>query len=65
LPKESNVRLTIYNVLGQEVRTLVNETEQAGYKSVSFDGSSLASGVYFYRLAAGSFTDVKKMLLIK
>jgi hypothetical protein len=65
LPKESFVRLTIYNVLGQEVRTLVNETEQAGFKSAVFDGSSLASGVYFYRIVAGAFTDVKKMILIK
>jgi hypothetical protein len=65
LPKASFVHLSIFNVLGQEVRVLVNETEQAGYKSISFDGGNLASGMYFYRISAGSFTDVKKMILIK
>jgi hypothetical protein len=65
LPKESFVKVTLYNALGQEIRTLVNETEQAGYKSVSFDGSSLASGTYFYRISAGAFTDVKKLVLLK
>ncbi|MFI5253604.1 MAG: T9SS type A sorting domain-containing protein [Bacteroidota bacterium] len=65
LPKESQVMLRVYNILGQEVATLVNEMEQPGYKSVSFDARSLPSGVYFYRLNAGSFTDIKKMLLIK
>jgi hypothetical protein len=65
LPVESFVHLAIYNVLGQEVRTLVNETEQAGYRSVSVDGSNLPSGMYFYRIQAGGYTDVKKMLLLK
>jgi hypothetical protein len=65
LPKTSFVRLTVFNILGQEVRTLVNQTEQAGYKSVSFDGSTLASGMYFYKLTAGGFSDVKKMVLLK
>jgi photosystem II stability/assembly factor-like uncharacterized protein len=65
LPKESFVHLSIFNILGQEMRTVVNETEQAGYKSVSFDGSDLASGMYFYRITAGSFMDVKKLILLK
>ncbi|MFI5252839.1 MAG: T9SS type A sorting domain-containing protein [Bacteroidota bacterium] len=65
LPSEAFVRLSIYNVLGQEVRTLVNKPEVAGYKSVQFDASNFSSGIYIYRLTAGTFTDVKKMLLIR
>ena len=65
LPKESYVRLSIYNVLGQEVRNLVDQIEQPGYQSVSFDGSNLPSGMYFYRITSGSFKDVKKMVLLK
>jgi hypothetical protein len=65
LPTESFVHLSLFNVLGQEVRTLVNQREQAGDKSVSIDGSGLASGMYFYELTAGNFTDVKKMVLLK
>jgi hypothetical protein len=65
LPKESVVRLAVFNVLGQQVRALVNQTEQAGYKSVQFDGSNLPSGIYFYRITAGAFEDVKRMVLIK
>jgi hypothetical protein len=65
LAEETHVTLSIYNVLGQRVRLLVNGMEQAGYKSASFDGSKIASGVYFYRIAASSFSDVKKMALIR
>jgi hypothetical protein len=65
LPTESFVRLSVFNLLGQQVRTLVNKTETAGYKSVQFDGSNLASGLYFYCVSAGTFTDVKKMLLVR
>ena len=66
LPVSSTVTLRIYNVLGQEVKSLVNgEFQEAGFKTVSFDASSLSSGVYFYRMQAGGFTDIKKMLLVK
>lgn len=65
LPKESSVKLTVYNVLGQLVVTLVNETEPAGYKSVTFNGNNFPSGLYFYRLTAGTFSDTKKMMLVK
>ena len=65
LPEESFVRLSIYNILGQEVRTLVNQTEQPGYKSVRFDASTMPSGIYIYRLTAGTFTDIKKMIILK
>ena len=65
LPKESNVTLKIYNILGEEVTTLVNKTMPAGHQVVTFDASRLASGMYIYRIQAGSFVQVKKMLLMK
>ncbi|MBI1803866.1 MAG: T9SS type A sorting domain-containing protein [Ignavibacteriae bacterium] len=65
LPEDSHVRLRIYNVLGQEVMRLVDEMQQAGFKSATFDASSLSSGMYFYRLEAGHFTEIKKMILLK
>jgi hypothetical protein len=65
LPVSEHVKLSVYNMLGEEVATLLNETEGAGYKSVSFDASGLPSGIYIYRISAGSFTDQKKFLLIK
>jgi hypothetical protein len=58
-------RLTIYDITGKEIQTLVNESLQPGSYEVTFDGSNLPSGVYFYKLTAGSFTETKKMLMIK
>jgi hypothetical protein len=65
LPVDGKVLLKIYNTLGQEVKTLVDEVQEAGFKTVSFDAGNLPSGVYFYRLQANKFSDVKKMLLLK
>jgi Tfp pilus assembly protein PilZ len=65
LPASEYVTLRVYNMLGQEVKTLVNEVQEAGYKSVSFNASRLPSGVYTYKLTAGTFTEVKKMVLLK
>jgi hypothetical protein len=65
LPKAAQVRLTVYNVLGQEVATLVNGNLTAGIHSVNFDGSRLASGVYLYKIAAGDFVSTRKMVLLK
>jgi hypothetical protein len=65
LPVSGQTTLKIFNVLGQEVRTLVNDTQIAGKYSVRFDASTLSSGVYFYRLVAGEFREVKRMLLLK
>jgi hypothetical protein len=65
LPQAARVSLKIYNLLGQEVRTLVDEVQQPGTYRARFDGTSVASGLYFYRLRAGDFTQVKKMLLVK
>ena len=65
LPVASDVRLVIYDLLGREVATLVNERRSAGSYRDSFDASGLASGVYFYRLTAGSFVQTKKMLMLR
>lgn len=65
LPVRSDARLTVYNVAGQEVATLVDETMNAGQHNVTFDASSLSSGVYFYKLQAGDFTATQKMVLMK
>jgi len=65
LPNNGNVKITVYDAIGSEVSTLVNETQSAGNHSISFNASSFPSGVYFYRLNAGSFVSVKKMMLIK
>jgi hypothetical protein len=65
LPKNSDVKLVVYDILGKEVTTLVNDHRTAGTHSVEFNASNLASGVYLYRIEAGDFRDVKKMMLIK
>ena len=57
--------LKVYNILGNEVATLVNEWKEAGNYSIEFDASKLASGTYFYRLTIGNFSEVRKMILIK
>ena len=59
------VRLKVLDILGREVATLVNEEQKAGRKSVQWNASNVASGVYYYRLDAGSFTSVKKLLLLR
>ena len=65
LPKSGNVTLSVYNMLGQEVKVLINEFQQAGTYDVKFDASEFSSGVYFYKIQSGSFTDTKKMTLVK
>jgi len=65
LPMAGDVELTVYNILGQRVATLVNDHKQAGHHKVTFDAGNLASGVYFYRIRAGEFTDTRKLTLIK
>ena len=65
IPKSSQVELSVYNVLGQKVATLVNEIMTAGSHAMTFDASNLASGVYLYRLQAAGLSVTKKMLLVK
>jgi flagellar hook assembly protein FlgD len=70
LPKQSRVTLTIYNALGQEVAQLADEIQDAGYHQMRWNGTNrsglpVSTGVYFYRLRAEGFVDIKKMLLVK
>jgi len=75
IPEKGNVRLSVFNILGEEIKVLLNEEKETGYHSVDFNASDLpsgvsarggyASGVYFYQLKAQSFIETKKMLLIK
>ena len=65
IPKSANVELKIYNVLGQEVKSLVNGFMNAGFHSVLFDASPFSSGIYFYKMKTDSYVDTKKMILIK
>ena len=66
LPKNNQVTLVIYDILGQEIIRLVNnDFKQAGRYTVEFNGQNYASGVYFYRIEAGSFVVSKKMVLVK
>ena len=65
IPEISKIQLTLFNLLGEEIITLVNDEKSAGNYSVDFNASSLPSGVYFYQLKAGEFIQIKKMILIK
>lgn len=65
IPQKGLVTVKVFDVTGKLVKTLVNETMEAGSNSILFDASSLASGVYFYNIVSGGFTDTKKMILVK
>jgi hypothetical protein len=65
IPKAGNVKLTVFDVLGRDVAVLVNEFKTAGSYTIEFNASEFSSGVYFYRIEAGDFKDVKKMTLVK
>ena len=65
LPKAAHVTLRVFDILGREVATLVNADQEAGFKSISFDAGAFASGVYLYKVEAGTFIDVKKMVVLK
>jgi len=59
------MKITVYNALGKEITTLVNENQNPGNYQIEFDGSNLSSGIYFYKLTTSDFSDVKKMTLLK
>lgn len=65
LPVNTKVSLKVYDIMGREVTTLVNEFKPAGYYTATFDGSNLATGIYIYKLKAGDFEKVKKLALVK
>ena len=65
IPKSSSVKITVYDSRGREVETLVNENKPAGNYTVNFNASVYASGAYFYKITAGEFSEVKRMMLIK
>jgi len=65
LEEKINVELSIYNILGEKIRTLFNDEMNSGQYKIVFDGSNLASGIYFYRIQAGKFLQTKKMILMK
>jgi formylmethanofuran dehydrogenase subunit A len=62
---QSLVKLAVYDILGRQIKILVNELKQPGNYEVTFDAGNIATGVYFYKLEAGDFVDVKKMVLMK
>jgi len=65
LPAEGDVKLEVYNLFGQKVATLVDGRQQAGYRSVNWDASEISSGLYFYKLTVGDFTETRRMMLVK
>jgi subtilisin-like proprotein convertase family protein len=65
IPDNSNVKLSVFDMLGREVKVLLNENKVAGSYSVDFDAAELSSGTYFYKITAGKYSDIKKMVVLK
>jgi len=65
IPERSNVSVKVYNITGKELAELVNGVKEAGAHNINFNASKLSSGVYFYKVTAGKFSSVRKMILIK
>ena len=65
LPQKAHVRLEVYNILGERIALLLDMTQEAGYHEALFDGHNLASGLYFYRIRANDFVQVRKLLLLR
>ncbi|NLT51934.1 MAG: T9SS type A sorting domain-containing protein [Ignavibacteria bacterium] len=65
IPAESNVEIKVYNILGMEVATLLNEHKTAGTHNVEFNANALSSGIYFYKITSGNFSAIKKMTLLR
>lgn len=65
LPVACDVRLEVYNLLGENVATLVDGEQEAGYRSITWDASEVSSGIYFYKLTAGDYTETRRTMLVK
>lgn len=65
MPKDGLVQIKVYDVIGREVMTLVNEQQSAGTYETVFNATSFASGIYFYKIQSGNFVETKRMMLIK
>jgi len=70
IPENSHVTITIYDMLGRQVKTLINQTQDAGYKSLIWDatndyGKPVSAGIYLYQIQAGEYISTKKMVLLK
>ncbi len=65
IPNSLSTKITVYDILGKEVKTLINDKLNPGTYEVDFDGANLPSGVYFYKLETEAFSETKKMVLIK
>jgi hypothetical protein len=70
LPENSLVNITVYNLLGKQIKTLINKTQDAGYKSITWDatndyGKPVSAGIYLYRIQAGKYISTKKIVLLK
>jgi subtilisin-like proprotein convertase family protein len=65
LPKDVHTKIVVYDILGREVRTILNEFSKAGSHQIEFNAAELASGIYFYRIEAGDYVDTKKLMLLK
>ncbi len=64
LNNTNNVQLIIYDIVGREVKTLINQRQKVGQHTITFDASDLASGIYIYKLKAGDFEQTRKMILV-
>jgi hypothetical protein len=65
IAKETHVSLTVFDTMGKEVAILVNELKPSGYYEVVFNAENISNGVYFYKIQAGDFSDVKKLIYMK
>jgi hypothetical protein len=65
LPVDANVKISLFNSIGEELKTLVNENKKAGIYEFQFNASGFASGIYYYRIVSGNFTDTKKLVILK
>lgn len=65
IPADGLVKIVLYNILGKEVMTVVNKYQAAGNYQINFDASNLSSGVYFYKMQSGTFSDMKRMMVVR